>query len=234
MYVLVPDDPVFFAKFQSLEEPLLRHLYLLHSAGMESDDERIISDAYDSWVQVLLKLPLWSQWHATDTSAHATDTSVPATDASAHAPGTSAEHAPGEPAGYTLYSACGTQLTSLYPIEVTAVDLGHLTACLDLFVAAGRTQHAIPAQVGAEVWADLPERKDTLVDVFRRVMEVLLLPPPQRLLGTLQQVVRQGQTVSVTLPAEEETEYRRYCEDIVTILSSGDTFAYRSHRALYL
>ncbi|GGZ00940.1 hypothetical protein GCM10010300_51020 [Streptomyces olivaceoviridis] len=213
MYVLVPDDPVFFARFESLEEPLLRRLYLLHSAGLESDDERVIADAYDSWVQVLLKLPLWSQWHAADTSA---------------------EPAPGEPAGYTLYSAGGTQLTSLYPIEVTAADLGHLTACLDLFVAAGRTQRAVPGRADAEAGADRPEREDTLVDVFRRVMEVLLLPQPQRLLDTLRQAARQGRTGSVTLPAEEETEYRRYCEDIVTILSSGDTFAYRSHRALYL
>ncbi|MGW2103383.1 hypothetical protein ACWCPX_38100 [Streptomyces olivaceoviridis] len=218
MYVLVPDDPVFFAKFESLEEPLLRRLYLLHSAGLEeSDDERIIADAYDSWVQVLLKLPLWSQWHATDTSA---------------------EPAPGEPAGYTLHSAGGTQLTTLYAIEVTAADLGHLTACLDLFAAAGRTQRAVPgradAEADAEAGADRPEREDALVDVFRRVMEVLLLPQPQRLLDTLRQAMRQGRTGSVTLPAAEETEYRRYCEDIVTILSSGDTFAYRSHRALYL
>ncbi len=219
MYVLVPDDPVFYAKFQSLEEPLLRRLHLLHGEGLESDDERIISDAYDSWVQVLLKLPLWSQWHATDTSAPATDTS--------------AGQAPGEPAGYVLYSAGGAQLTSLYPIEVTAADLGHLAACLDLFVAAGGTQRAGPGKADAAAAAHRPGRKDTLVDVFRRVMEVLLLPPPQRLLGTLQAVC-QGRTGSLTLPAEDETEYRRYCEDIVTILSSGDAFAYRSHRALYL
>ncbi|MGW2034667.1 hypothetical protein [Streptomyces sp. NPDC001811] len=213
MYVLVPDDPVFFAKFESLEEPLLRRLYLLHSADRESDDERIIADAYDSWVQVLLKLPLWSQWHATDTSAG---------------------QAPGEPAGYTLYGAGGTQLTSLYPIEVDAADLGHLTACLDLLAAAGRTRQAVAGHADTEAGADRSERKDTLVDVFRRVMEVLLLPPPQRLLGALRQVAGRAGTGSVILPAEEETEYRRYCEDIVTILSSGDAFAYRSHRALYL
>ncbi|MFF3606727.1 hypothetical protein [Streptomyces sp. NPDC002463] len=38
---------------------------------------------------------------------------------------------------------------------------------------------------------------------------------------------------SVALPAEEEREYRRFCEGIVTILGSGDTFTYRSHRAMY-
>ncbi|MBZ9645401.1 hypothetical protein [Streptomyces sp. PSKA30] len=44
----------------------------------------------------------------------------------------------------------------------------------------------------------------------------------------------QGSVVSVTLLAEQETVYRRFCEEIVTILSSGDTFAHRSHRAMYL
>ncbi|GCB51979.1 hypothetical protein [Streptomyces sp. NL15-2K] len=65
-------------------------------------------------------------------------------------------------------------------------------------------------------------------------MEVLLLPPPQGLLDNLRHVVPQGPVVCVTLPAEQETEYRRCCEGIVTILSSGDMFAYRSHRAMYL
>ncbi|SCF64960.1 hypothetical protein [Streptomyces sp. Ncost-T10-10d] len=209
MYVLIPDDPVFFAKFQSLEEPLLRHLYRLHSEGRESDDERIISDAYDSWVQVLLKLPLWSEWHS---AGRSTD---PASD---------------ERAGYVLYSPRGDQLTSLYPIEVTAVDLGHLTACLDLFVGHHQARRAMPGQEPAEQ----QESDGALTDVFRRVMEVLVLPPPPRLLTLLRRIVPPAAVVSVTLPAKQETEYRHFCEDIVTILSSGDTFAYRSHRAMYL
>jgi hypothetical protein len=193
VYVLVPDDPVFFAKFQSLEEPLLGSLYMLHSAGPESDDERVIADAYDSWLQVLLKLPLWFDSHTAGTST-------------------------GTPAGYVLYGPRGDQLTSLYPIEVTAVDLGHLTACRDLFTV---------------VRDGVPEQGMGLADTFRRVMEVLLLPPPDALLGTLRHVVPGETVVPVTLPAEQETEYRRFCEDIVTILSSGDAFAYRSHRAMY-
>ncbi|MFE3904837.1 hypothetical protein ACFXPY_32155 [Streptomyces sp. NPDC059153] len=212
MYVLVPDDPVFFAKFQSLEEPLLRRLYRLHSAGLESDDERIISDAYDSWVQVLLKLPLWFEWHKA---------------------GTSADPALYEETRYVLYSPRGDQLTSLYPVEVTTVDLGHLTACLDLLIATDQAQHAVTGQVCAEERAEPPEREDGLTEVFRRVMEVLLLPPPQRLLDTLGQAVPGEPVVSVPLSAEQEAEYRCFCEDIVTILSSGDTFAYRSHRAMY-
>ncbi|WLW58736.1 hypothetical protein [Streptomyces sp. YU58] len=197
--MLVPDDPVFYAKFQSLEEPLLRHLYRLHHGGTDPDDEQVISDAYDSWVQVLLKLPLWARWHTEDAPV------VPA---------------PAEPPPrYTLYSVRGEQLTSLYPIEVTAADLGHLTACLDLFVDT----HAEP-----------PDGEERLTDVFRRVMEVLLLSPPPGLLNLLRCVVASGGAVSVTLPTEHESAYRRFCEEVVTILSSGDTFAFSSHRAMYL
>ncbi|WP_121714515.1 hypothetical protein [Streptomyces sp. E5N91] len=212
MYVLVPDDPVFFAKFQSLEEPLLRHLYRLHRGGQDSVDERIIADAYDSWVQVLLRLPLWSDWHT----------------------GRSTDPAPDEPPGYVLYGTRGDQLTSLYPIEVTAVELGQLTACLDLFAACDGARPAMLGQARAETGAEQPERDRGLADVFRRVLEVLLLPPPQRLLAMLREVTLPEPAGSVTLPAEQETEYRRFCEDIVTILSSGDTFAYDSHRAMYL
>ncbi|MEU6290954.1 hypothetical protein [Streptomyces sp. NPDC046988] len=224
MYVLVPDDPVFFAKFQSLEEPLLRRLYQLHSAGLDCADGRIISDAYDSWVQVLLKLPLWSDWHAA---------------------GGPVGPEPDDGAGYVLLSERGDPLTSLYPIEVTAADLGHLTACLELFAGHDRARLALPGGPRSEWaggWGDAPagqrsgppEREGQLTDVFRRVMEVLLLPPPQGLLAPLmRQLVLREAAVAVILRHEQETEYRRYCEDIVTILSAGDNFAYRSHRALY-
>lgn len=208
MYVLVPDDPVFFAKFQSLEGPLLSRLYRLHSEGLESDDERVIADAYDSWVQVLLKLPLWSHWHTAATPA-------------------------GERTGYVLYGSRGDQLTSVYPIEVAADDLGHLTACLDLFAAAdeGTRVAADPAHTGAGTGPAEPGGTPT--DVFRRVMDVLTLAPPEGLLSTLRHAVSAGPAVSLTLQAEQEEEYRRFCAEIVTILSSGDAFAYGSHRAMY-
>ena len=151
-------------------------------------------------MQVLLKLPLWARWHTED---------APAVAAPAEPP----------PPRYTLHRMCGDQLTSLYPIEVTAVDLGQLMACLDLFAGAG---------------SEPPDAEERLADVFRRVMEVLLLPPPSGLLNILRNVGEQASAVSVTLPAEHEQEYQRFCEEVVTILSSGDTFAYRSHRAMYL
>lgn len=191
MYILVPDDPVFFARFQSLEEPLLRRLHQLHVEGLESDDERIVSDAYDSWVRVLLKLPLWPQGH---TEAVSPGSAVP------------------ERLRYALYGVRGGQLTSLWPIDVHPADLGQLAACVALFL----------------------DGDQALMDAFRRVMEVLSLSPPQGLLGALRDAVAQGPVVSVALSAEQETEYRRFCEEIVSILSSGDTFAFRSHRAMYL
>ncbi|MGW1623842.1 hypothetical protein [Streptomyces sp. NPDC002172] len=207
MYVLIPDDPVFFAKFQSLEEPLLRHLYRLHNEGSGSGGTRIVSDAYDSWVQVLLKLPVWSRWHTGETSA----------EPSAEQP------------RYTLHSARGDQLTSLYPTEVAAAYLGHLTACLDLFAETGRTRRAGRNRTGAKP----QEAEQGFVDVFRRVLDVLLLPPPQGLLDTLRHAVCREPVVSVTLPEEQEAEHREFCEQTVTFLSSGDTFAFRSHRAMY-
>ncbi|MFD6530963.1 hypothetical protein [Streptomyces sp. NPDC060184] len=214
MYVLIPDDPVFFAKFQSLEEPLLRHLHRLHGAARESHDEHVIADAYDSWVQVLLKLPLWSRWH---------------TDAPAGQP-------PGEQPRYVLHGANGGQLATLYPIEVSAVDLGRLTACLDLFVLGARNPGGVGRPPGAADPQDAAgpsAEEEHLTDVFRRVMEVLLLPPPRFLLDTVRQGEPSGPVVSVNLRSEEEADYRSFCEEIVTILSSGDTFAHRSHRALY-
>ncbi|MYT69050.1 MULTISPECIES: hypothetical protein [unclassified Streptomyces] len=182
MHVLVPDDPVFFAAYQSLEEPLLRRLFQLnslHGTVPRPGDEQILSNAYDSWVRLLLKLPQWQRWD-------------PA-------------RSPDEPVGYTLCRADGALLTSLYPVEVTMADLGHLTSCRDLLAA------------------------DTaFADACRRVLEVLMLPPPWRLLA----ILREPAGV-VTLPPEDEAAYRRYCEDVVSVLSAGDTFAYESHRALY-
>ncbi|MFF9340374.1 MULTISPECIES: hypothetical protein [unclassified Streptomyces] len=204
MYALVPDDPVFSAKFQSLEEPLLRHLHRLHAAGLETDDGRIISDAYDSWVQVLLKLPLWQERHTGRTGP-----------------------ASGGPAGYVLYGTRGERLTSLYPIEVTAVELAHLTACLDLFAARDRALPATPGRAAARPGAGQPDRDRGPADVFRRVLQVLLLPPPRRLLAALRHVALPAADGPVTLPAEREREYRRFCEDIVTVLSSGDASAHR-------
>ncbi len=64
-------------------------------------------------------------------------------------------------------------------------------------------------------------------------MEVLLLPPPEALLTLLRRAVLDEAAASVSLPADGTAEYRAFCENVVTILSSGDTFTYLSHRALY-
>ncbi|AEY85724.1 hypothetical protein SHJG_0447 [Streptomyces hygroscopicus subsp. jinggangensis 5008] len=214
MHVLIPDDPVFFAKFESLEEPLLRQLHRLHSEGLETDDEDVISDAYDSWVQVLVQLPLWFEWYATSRSAGPT-------------PGDRAQ------TRYVLYGPGGDQLTSLYPVEVAAADLGNLIACLELFAAADQTRSAAASEAGTGTPAPPPGREQVLPDALRRVLDVLLLSPSDGLLDTLRQAGALEPVVSVTLSAEQETDYRRFCEDIVAILSSGDAFAYRNHRALY-
>ncbi|WP_225812058.1 hypothetical protein [Streptomyces spinosus] len=201
MHILIPDDPVFFAKFESLEEPLLRHLHRLHSEGLRTDDADVVSDAYDSWVHVLVQLPLWFEWYAASRSAGS-------------APGDRVQ------VRYALYGPGGDQLTSLYPVEVTATDLGNLLACLELFAST-------------DTPAPPPGRERVLPDGLRRVLDVLLLTPSDGLLDTLRQATGPEPVVSVTLSAEQETDYRRFCEDIVVTLSSGDAFAYRNHRALY-
>lgn len=208
LYVLVPDDPVFFAKFQSLEEPLLRRLYRLQRQGLDSEEERVVADAYDAWVRVLLRLPLWPRWQAT------TD------DATAEAD-----------AGYTLHGVRGGELTSLYPVELAPADLAQLSSCLRVLVEAGQ-QHPEPPppepSAGHEPW----EGAQALVNVFRRVLGVLLLPSPPELLRALSPVG--GGVRALTLGTTEEAHYRVYCADIVHILSSGDTFAYQSHLAMYM
>lgn len=211
MDVLVPDDPVFQAKFQNLEQPLLRRLNLFQDvAGPESEDERVLLDAYDSWVRVLVKLPQWPQ------------------EGSGESGGKRAGLIPSGRSTYTLYDSRGERLTSLYPVEVSAADLGCLIVCLDLLT-------------GADPEPGQPYRPDagpaggtgSLVDVLRRVVRVLLLPPPPLLLQPLRHVVPRGPVVSVTLREPQEAEYRRFCEEFVTILSSGDAYAYASHRAMY-
>ncbi len=214
MRVLIPDDPVFFAKFESLEVPLLRHLHRLHCEGQQTDDEDVISDAYDSWVRVLLQLPLWFDWCATSHSAGPT-------------PGGRAQ------TRYVLKGPGGDQLTSLYPVEVTVTDLGNLIACLKLFASADQAGRAGPSEIRTETPVTPPGRQQGLPDALRRVVEVLLLTPSEELLDTLRQAGAPEPVVSVTLSAEQEADYQRFCEDIVAILSSGDAFAYRHHRALY-
>ncbi|MGW2373920.1 MULTISPECIES: hypothetical protein [Kitasatospora] len=203
MHVLVPDDPVFLAKFQSLEELLLRRLYRLQLADPECEEGRVVADAYDSWVRVLLKLPAWPRWQEDVSPPGALRTE------------------------YTLYGPRGTQLTSLYPVELDSADLEQLTLCLRAFLSAGADRGFEPRCTRRE-----PERRGPeLVHVFRRVMGVLLLPCPPELMHTLGRV-REG-APAVTLSLKEEVQYRRYCTTVVRILSLGDQFAYQNHLAMY-
>jgi hypothetical protein len=236
--VLVPDDPVFQARFQSLEEPLLRRLDPFHGAGEPEEDERVLLDAYDGWVRVLVKLPRWPAEGGGDRRAGIL-TSGRST--------------------YTLYGSRGNLLTSLYPVEVSAADLGSLDACLNLLAEAdpdadpeaeAHAEADPEAEAHAEAEADAeadpdpdadtdsgparpPAHPDAVADVLRRVVRVLSLPPPRRLLRALRHVVPRGPVVSVTLPASLEAEYRCFCEEFVTLLSAGDPAAYASHRAMY-
>lgn len=207
--MLVTDDPVFFARFESLEEPFLHLLHRFHSEGLESAEERVVFDAYESWVRILVKLPLWPRWQEADSA--------------------SAFPADGEGSEYRLYSEHGSELTSLYPVDLAPADLEQLTLCLSMLVEAGKDRNSTLGQVLYES----QDRTDGLLDAFQRVLGVLLLPSPRQLLAALSDAAPQGRTKTVTLTPAGEIEYRRYCGDIVHILSSGDRFAYQSHRAMY-
>ncbi|WP_042394969.1 hypothetical protein [Streptacidiphilus carbonis] len=206
MYVLVPDDPVFFSKFQSLEEPLLWRLHCLRSKGPDTDEAHLLADAYDSWVRVLLKLPLWPRWHVTGASTPETDED--------------------DRIEYTLFNAHGTELTGLYPVDLAAADLEQLALCLFAISDARRDGRGLLGQACKEALGTA----ESLVNGFRRVLGALLLPPPRELLSALHGV---GRTSTVTLTPNEEASYRRYCADLVHILSSGDQFAVQSHLAMY-
>ncbi|MFF1868187.1 hypothetical protein [Kitasatospora herbaricolor] len=158
MYVLVPDDPVFFAKFQSLEDLLLSCLYGLQLEGVDSEEARLVADAYDSWVRVLLKLPLWSRRREDAADLSRTD--------------------------YQLYAPGGVELTSLYPVELAVADVEQLWLCLRAFLDAGTERADVSRRAGGAA-GPAPEH---LIGVFRRVVGVLLLPAPPELMRTLRQV----------------------------------------------
>ncbi|MFD0262518.1 hypothetical protein ACFRKE_11785 [Kitasatospora indigofera] len=167
MYVLVPDDPVFFAKFQSLEDLLLRCLYVLQVEGVDSEEARLVADAYDSWVRVLLKLPLWSRRREDATDLSRTD--------------------------YKLYAPGGAELTSLYPVELAVGDVEQLWLCLRVLRDSGAERPAAPLRAAGAA-GTAPEH---LIGVFRRVVGVLLLPAPPELMRTLRQVLSGAPAVTL-------------------------------------
>ncbi|SEG91374.1 hypothetical protein SAMN05216223_12397 [Actinacidiphila yanglinensis] len=224
MDVLVPDDPVFHARFQSLEEVFLRRLHRFQGAqGPESEDERMLLDAYDSWVRILVELPHWShrprrgdatrEPRGKEDEDRTTDGIIPSGRTT-----------------YTLYGSRGDRLTSLYPVEVNAADLGCLTACVDLLTAAGPERVPPVAPLAATV---PPQQPDALADVLRGVVQVLRLCPPHRLLRALRHVVPRGPVVSVTLSPAQDVEYRRFTEQFVTVLSAADPAAHTGHRSVH-
>lgn len=224
MDVLVPDNPVFHARFQSLEEEFLRHLHRFQGAqGHESEDERMLLDAYDSWVRVLVELPHWSHRPRREDAARGTQ-------GKEDRDGTTGGIIPSGRTTYTLYGSRGDRLTSLYPVEVKAADLACLTACLDLLTAAGAERVPPVTALAATV---PPRGPDTLADVLRGVVQVLRLRPPHALLRSLRHVVPRGPVVSVTLSPAQDVEYRRFTEQFVTVLSAGDPAAHAGHRAGY-
>jgi hypothetical protein len=205
MHVLLPDDPVFVSKFLAIERPLLWSLHYLYAQELGVEQAGVVRDAYDSWGELLKRLPAPLQWQ------------LPAE-----------EHSP---QGYTLDAPRGRRLRSLYPMEVSTRHLERLTSCQRMLSQAGSGFGADPL---AYALTDLTDDEPCdLVEDFRRVLAVMQLSAPPNLLATLKEAAPAGPNIAISLDAEQAEEHRELCGRIVYALSAGDSFNYNNHHALY-
>ncbi|MFF8366681.1 hypothetical protein ACF05F_32315 [Rhodococcus erythropolis] len=208
MHILVPDDPVFISKFTAIEEPLLHSLYYFYLSDLDTNQAKLIRTAYDSWGQIQQRLPVPLQWQGTS------------------AAGNWQEHAA---EGYVLRDVTGTELPSLYAMDVPLGHLHALKACHGLLADAEKSTYGPLAQALHE----LADQGWGSVDDFRRCLEVMGLKAPQRLLSVLRRASPAGPVTALTLDESLRADYRDFCNRIVCALSAGDRFSYTSHRALY-
>lgn len=209
MYVLVPDDPVFMTKFLAMEDPLLHSLYYFYLSDLPPEQAEVIRAAYDSWGNIQKRLPPRLHWQ--ELTAHGAR---------------QWQHAE----GYALRSPCGKRLTCLYIVEISAEYQSRLTACHSLLAqaeidAGGPLTHAL-----RDIW----DQDQNLVENFRRVLDVLQLQAPPRLLESVRRGMSAGSGIEITIDAIQEEEYVSFCDHIVHALSAGDRFNYTMHREIYL
>ncbi|MFF9091298.1 hypothetical protein ACF1BE_34055 [Streptomyces sp. NPDC014991] len=206
MHVLVPDDPVMAAKFLSVEEPLLHSLHYYYRAELTDAQAATIRVAYDSWGELQQDLPARFRSHAPDAVT-------------------------GEEDGYVLEGVAGQRLTRLCAIEA-GQRVDHLEACYVMLRQAQLDSHRGPLSLLADVLLEINDGID-FVDRLRRVLQVLRLPSPPRLLAAIPRPAPRGPVTVVALNAEQEREYRGHCGKVIGILSGDDSFAFITHWALY-
>ncbi|UFR07142.1 hypothetical protein KBP30_41100 [Streptomyces sp. Go40/10] len=209
--LLIPDDPVFKSCFIPLEQPLFYSLQYWYTTELTDSQMATVRDAYDSWGEIEQMLP--PRFRA------------------------QAPEADGEDDDYVLEGVAGQRLTRLYAVEA-GDRVGRLEACYTMLRQAqlDRWPHPL-ADILREINAlgSSPDRTDgvDLVDSLRRVLRVLSLQAPPHLLASIRQAAPSGPVKTIALNAEQEQEYRVYCEKVVHVLSAGDRFTYTTHRLLY-
>ncbi|MGW0332237.1 hypothetical protein ACWD0J_10270 [Streptomyces sp. NPDC003011] len=214
MNVVVPDDPVFLAKFNEIERPLLHELCAYYLPELPAAQADLIKAAYDCWDEIHRRLPPVLKWQALPPDG-----------------------APPAQGGYELHDPLGRRLTCLYVVKVSVRQLDVLRSCHDTLTWAEETADATLADVLSGLQRAPENQGKHLLDSFRRVLEVMELRAAPILVASLERVTPAGPeapVVAMTLDADQYTAYRELCDQIVYALSTGDDeFTYQSHRMLY-
>lgn len=208
MHVLVPEDPVFMTRFLAMEEPLLHSLYYFYLRDLPPRQAETIRTAYESWGDIQSRMPPSLHWQKP--AAHKARQRQDAQ-------------------GYTLRGTGGAPLTCLHAVGMSAESISGLKACHGLLT------EAVSDVVGplARALGEIADHGQNVVDNFRRVVDILQLQAPPRLLESLRQAVPTGPVAAISLDGAQEAEYETFCEQMVRTLSAGDRFTYTMHRALY-
>ncbi|MEU4262529.1 MULTISPECIES: hypothetical protein [Streptomycetaceae] len=194
-------------RFLAMEEPLLHSLYYFYLRDLPPGQAEIIRSAYESWGDIQSRMPPRLHWQQ-------------------RAAGRTRQWQ--DPEGYTLRGRGGAPLTCLHAVRMSAESIKGLRACHGLLVEAESEEGPLARALG-----EIAEHGQNVVDNFRRVLDILQIQAPARLLGSLRQAAPAGPATAISLDGTQEAEYETFCERMVRTLSAGDGFTYVMHRALY-
>ncbi|MEU9757527.1 hypothetical protein AB0D90_31110 [Streptomyces althioticus] len=203
MYVLLPDDPIFLARFFRLDKPFAE-LDGMYAEEIGAERAAVVRAAYDSWAELAQLLPPALQWIFPISGEG--------------------------PEGYTLDDPLGRRLQSMYIREDRGGHVATLMACQRMLSEAQLHDSSDPLALAL---GDLAETYTDWVDDLRRAVGVLNLEVPPRLLDVFRSAAPVGPNVMVSLNADQADDYRTLCSRIVYALSAGDELGYTTHRMLY-
>ncbi|WP_299529374.1 hypothetical protein [uncultured Streptomyces sp.] len=209
IYILVPEESVFMARFLEMEERLLHSLYYYHLETLAPHAADIVRGAYESWGEIQEKMPPLACWQELSNPAGVCRGAARA--------------------GYKLYGPDGNRLVSLHAVQVGTEHIRRLEACRDLLdeTADG------PGGPLAQALEEISEHDENAVHHFRRTVDVMRFPVPSLLLAPLRRAAPAGPVLEIDLNEAQQAAYLSYSDRVALTLSSGDDFAYAMHRALY-